>query len=116
MLDMPRFRWSADEKGAVMAAQHYCADTDDGYHLDDPSPEALVVLISELNHTDNTFMAVQPDGDDPPWSVSVSLREDDTYEIERREGPGQEPHQTTHTNGGATAEELLSWLAARTHA
>ena len=54
-----------------MAAKYYCADSENGDHIDDPSEDALFDLISELNDSDNTFVVIQPDQDDPAWFASV---------------------------------------------
>ncbi|GAA2349888.1 hypothetical protein [Streptomyces violaceusniger] len=35
-----------------MAADYYCADSENGDHIDDPSEDALLGLISDLNGTD----------------------------------------------------------------
>lgn len=55
-----------------MAARYYCADSEKGDHVDDPSEDALFMLISDLNDSDNTFVVIQPDQDDPVWFASVA--------------------------------------------
>jgi hypothetical protein len=57
-----------------MAAEYYCADSEHGHHIDDPSEDALFDLISELNDSDNTFIVIQPEQDDPAWFASVAVR------------------------------------------
>ncbi|GIH71459.1 hypothetical protein [Sphaerimonospora thailandensis] len=101
------------EKGAEMAARHYCARTQDGYHVDDPSHVALVVLINELNHVDNTFMTVQPDQADAEWRARVSLREDETYEILFRDESGEDCETITPTVPDVVADALSRWLTGR---
>lgn len=96
-----------------MTARHYCARTQDGYHLDDPSHVALVVLIDELNHVDNTFMTVQPDRAGAGWRASVSLRRDETYEIVFQDDSGRAREAVTLTASDAVANTLSRWLAAR---
>ena len=98
-----------------MAARYYCADTENGDHIDDPSEDALCMLISELDHTDNTFVTVQPDDDEPAWYASVSLLDDGSYEVERRDVGRQEHQLTTHTDRNSIAHDLTIWLADRDH-
>lgn len=92
---------------------HYSAETQDGYRVDDPSHVALVVLVNELNHVDNTFMTIQPDGPGDGWRVSVSLRRDETYEIDFRDEPGGVRESAAFTAPDAVANALSRWLAVR---
>ncbi|MEW9530361.1 hypothetical protein [Microbispora sp. NPDC049125] len=95
-----------------MAAQHYFADTADGYHLDDPSHAAIVVLIDELNYRDNTYMTVKPVGDASEWCVTVTLRLDEIYQADLREAPGRDPVVVTGTDPRSVAQDVIGWLEA----
>jgi hypothetical protein len=94
-----------------MPAKNYGADTDDGYRIDDPSPEAIAVLIAELHPVDNTFVTIQPDGGSPAWCASVSLVADDLYEIEYREHG--ERRLTTYAEPDEVLDDLTQWLDTR---
>jgi hypothetical protein len=96
-----------------MAADYFIADTENGDHIDDPSEDALFMLISELNHTDNTFVTVQPDDDDPVWYASVSLLDNDSYEVEYRDPRHREHDLATATDRNQIAQDLTLWLARR---
>lgn len=96
-----------------MAAQYYCADSENGDHIDDPSEDALFDLISELNDTDNTFVVIQPDQDDPAWFASVAVLDEGGYEIVRRDTTRREHKVDTTTRIGQIAGDLIIWLAAR---
>lgn len=98
-----------------MAADYYIADTENGDHLDDPSEDALFMLISDLNHDDNTFVTIQPDTEAPGWYASVSLLDDGSFEVERRD-PGHREHELdTRTDPDRIAYDLTIWLATREH-
>ncbi|MEV5341979.1 hypothetical protein AB0K93_26360 [Streptomyces sp. NPDC052676] len=56
-----------------MGAQYYGADSENGDRIDDPSEDTLFMMISDLNDSDNTFVVVQPDEDDPVWFTSVAV-------------------------------------------
>ncbi|MET9247117.1 hypothetical protein [Nonomuraea sp. NPDC003709] len=96
-----------------MSAQHYCADTENGHCIEHPSQEELASLIGDLNQTDNTFVIIAPDDDDPIWYASVSLVDPDTYLVEYGDLGRDEPELSTHSDRHAIARDLSSWLATR---
>ena len=89
------------------------ADSENGDHIDDPSEDALFDLISELNDTDNTFVVIQPDQDDPAWFASVAVLDEGGYEIVRRDTTRREHHVSAENSIGRIASDLIIWLAAR---
>lgn len=99
-----------------MAARYYCADSENGDHIDDPSEDALFMLIDDLNDTDNTFVVVQPDEDDPAWFASVAVLADGGYEVVRRDTQRREHEVIASTDRGAIACDLTIWMAARCNA
>jgi hypothetical protein len=56
-----------------MGADYYTADTENGNHIDDPSEDALFMLLEDLNQAGNTFITITPASDDPAWHASVTL-------------------------------------------
>ena len=96
-----------------MGARYYGADSEDGNHIEDPSEDALFMLIEGLNDSDNTFLVVQPDEEDPLWFVSVTVLDESGYEIVRRDTTRREHQVTTGTSINLIANDLIKWLAAR---
>jgi hypothetical protein len=96
-----------------MTARYYGADSENGDRLDDPSEDALVMLISDLNDSDNTFVVIQPDEDAPTWFTSVAARDEGGYEVARRDTTRNEHEITTSSNINAIARDLTNWMAAR---
>ncbi|GAA2775941.1 hypothetical protein [Kitasatospora cinereorecta] len=96
-----------------MAAEYYCADSENGDHVDDPSEDALFMLISDLNDTDNTFVVVQPDEDEPAWFASVAVLDEGGYEVVRRDTHRHEHDVSVEATIGRIAGGLTKWLAAR---
>ncbi|MGR4880714.1 hypothetical protein ACIPUC_15110 [Streptomyces sp. LARHCF249] len=96
-----------------MAAQYYCADSENGDHVDDPSEDALFMLIGDLNDSDNTFVVIQPDEDDPSWFASVAALDEGGYEIVRRDTTRREHDVTVENSRDRIAGDLTKWLAAR---
>ncbi|WP_103501341.1 hypothetical protein [Streptomyces sp. SM14] len=96
-----------------MGAQYYGADSENGDRIDDPSEDALFMMISDLNDSDNTFVVVQPDEDDPTWFASVAVLDEGGYEIVRRDTTRNERGVTTLTSINDIARDLTIWMAAR---
>lgn len=80
-----------------MRAAHYCAESENGDHIEHPSEDALFMLIDDLNDSDNTFVVIQPDEDDPAWFTSVAVL-DGGYEVDRRETTRREHDVITQTS------------------
>ncbi|MFJ5221254.1 hypothetical protein ACIP98_42545 [Streptomyces sp. NPDC088354] len=98
---------------ASVAARYYCADSENGDHVDDPSEDALFMLVADLNDTDNTFVVVQPDQDDPAWFASVAVLDAGGYEIVHRDATRREHDVSVETSTDRIAGDLIKWLAAR---
>ncbi|MFJ9523785.1 hypothetical protein ACIRPK_36920 [Kitasatospora sp. NPDC101801] len=96
-----------------MAARYYCADSENGNHVDDPSEDALFMLIGDLNDSDNTFVVIQPDQDDPPWFASVAVLDEGGYEVVRRDTTRREHDVTVETSTDRITGDLTKWMAAR---
>ncbi|MFB6525970.1 hypothetical protein [Streptomyces sp. NPDC056399] len=96
-----------------MGAQYYGADSEKGDRIDDPSEDALFMMISDLDDSDNTFVVVQPDEDDPVWFVSVAVLDEGGYEIVRRDTTRNEHEVTTATSISDITRNLTIWMAAR---
>ncbi|POX63460.1 hypothetical protein C3492_09740 [Streptomyces sp. Ru62] len=96
-----------------MGAQYYGADSENGDRIDDPSEDALFMMISDLNDSDNTFVVVQPDEDDPVWFTSVAVLDEGGYEIVRRDASRNEHEVTTASGINDIARVLTIWMAAR---
>ncbi|MFI1170107.1 hypothetical protein [Streptomyces melanogenes] len=96
-----------------MGARYYGADSENGDRIDDPSEDALFMMISDINDTDNTFVVIQPDGEDPVWFASVAVLDEGGYEVVRRDASRREHEVTTSTGIGDMAHDLTIWMALR---
>ncbi|MFF3553802.1 hypothetical protein ACFYXL_10345 [Streptomyces tsukubensis] len=99
-----------------MGADYYRADSEDGDRIDDPSEDALFMMISDLNGSDNTFLDVRPDGPAPHWSATVTLVGTvggNVYEVIRRDSARNEHEVTVSSDTDGIARELTIWTAAR---
>ncbi|MFF7780368.1 hypothetical protein ACFZCG_38895 [Streptomyces tanashiensis] len=96
-----------------MGAAYYRAESENGDHIEDPSKDALFMLIDDLNDSDNTFVVIQPDEDDPLWFTSVAVLDEGGYEVVRRDTTRREHDVTTKTSIDQIARDLTVWMAAR---
>ncbi|MGW0815857.1 hypothetical protein ACWD00_21765 [Streptomyces viridiviolaceus] len=94
-----------------MGAQYYGADSENGDRIEDPSENALFMMISDLNDSDNTFVVVQPDEDDPVRFASVAVLDEGGFEIVRRDTTRNEHDVTTATSINDIARDLTIWMA-----
>lgn len=96
-----------------MGAAYYRAESESGDHIEDPSEDALFMLIDDLNGSDNTFVVIQPDEDDPVWFTSVAVLDEGGYEVVRRDTTRREHDVVTETSIDRIAHDLTTWMAAR---
>ncbi|MGA5474404.1 hypothetical protein ACPCUK_37350 [Streptomyces arboris] len=96
-----------------MGAAYYRAESESGDHIEDPSEGALFMLIDDLNGSDNTFVVIQPDDDDPVWFTSVAVLDEGGYEVVRRDNTRREHDVVTETSIDRIARDLTIWMAAR---
>lgn len=96
-----------------MGARYYGADSENRDRTDDPSEDALFMMISDLNDSDNTFVVIQPDEDDPIRFASVAVLYEGGYEIVRRDASRNEHEVTTTASINDIARDLTIWMAAR---
>lgn len=96
-----------------MGARYYGADSENGDRIDDPSEDALFIMVSDLNGSDNTFVVVQPDEDAAVWFASVAVLDEGGYEIVRRDTVRNEHKVTTSTSITDIARDLTIWMAGR---
>ncbi|MEV3951298.1 hypothetical protein AB0K57_27215 [Streptomyces halstedii] len=96
-----------------MGAAYYRAESENGDHIEDPSEDALFTLIDDLNTSDNTFVVIQPDEDDPAWFTSVAVLDEGGYEVVRRDTTRREHDVVTETSIDRIARDLTIWMAAR---
>ncbi|WP_326778432.1 hypothetical protein [Streptomyces sp. NBC_01445] len=96
-----------------MRAAYYRAHSENGDGIDDPSEDALFMLIDDLNNEDNTFVVIQSDEDDPAWFTSVAVLDEGGYEVVRRDSTRREHGVSTNTSIDQIARDLTIWMAAR---
>jgi hypothetical protein len=73
----------------------------------------LFIRVGDLNGSDNTFVVIQPDEDDPVRFASVAALAECGYEIVRRDTSTRQRDITVETSIDRIAGDLTKGLAAR---
>lgn len=94
----------------------YRADCENGITVDDPSEDTLLMLIRDLDSTDNTFLVLQSDGAaqrSSAWFATVAVLEEGGYDVVRRDPSRGEHEAATRTQPARIAHDLTRWAAGR---
>ena len=91
-----------------MTATYYRVESESGDHIENPSEDALFMLIDDLNAVDNTFVVIQPDEDDPVWFTSIAVLDEGGYEVVRRDTTRGEHDVVTETSIDRIARDLTT--------
>ncbi|MER5598794.1 hypothetical protein [Streptomyces sp. NPDC002265] len=81
--------------------------------LAEGTESALIRALAVLSDSDNTFVVIQPDEDDPAWFASVAVLDEGGYEIVGRDTTRNEHEVTTANSINGIARDLTIWMAAR---
>lgn len=71
------------------------------------------MLIDDLNDSDNTFVVIQPDEDDPAWCTFVGVLDEGGYEVVRHDTTRREHDIASETSTDQIARDLTIWMVAR---
>ena len=102
----------------MIDAQNYVAESESGDVVADPSEDALYMRISDLVYPNNSFVAIQPSGEQEDWHVVVALLEEGGYEVEYRDKGRGEHCVVNETKISDIAYEVIIWVGEvvrRTH-
>jgi hypothetical protein len=87
------------------------ARLDTGDTVDDPSEDALFLLLADIDTQDALWIIVEKAGTDEVYAQCIRL-EDGSYQVERRLGD-ESTHETVQVADMRTAHErLTSWAFA----
>jgi hypothetical protein len=98
---------------AVMAAEDYGVGSENGDRVDDLSENALFMMPRELDSGDNTFVVVQPDDDEPVRIASMTVLDEEGFEVVLRDTGHNEHHASVSSSVRYIARDLTAWPAAR---
>ncbi|GAA2262446.1 MULTISPECIES: hypothetical protein [Kitasatospora] len=92
-----------------------CARTERGLTVEKPGQTALSRLVANLGRGDS-HVVVERLGEDEPegdWYMQVRLRENNTYQLEFRDGIAAEHYQTITVSQEKVIVALTAWAAGR---
>ncbi|MEY9211580.1 hypothetical protein NI17_009730 [Thermobifida halotolerans] len=93
--------------------RYYYAENETGDRIDDPSEDALFMMIKELDGDENTFVVVQPEEEKPEWYVSIATSDESGYEIVRYDSKTSEHVVTVDNSVDRISVDITVWTAAR---
>ena len=91
------------------------ADTENGSFVEDPGHVVILMMLEDLNTSDNTFFVIYPEDEDRDWAISVHTRPGafGGYEIEHRDAATGEQVITTEADHVAITAHVLDWISKR---
>ncbi|MEU6403028.1 hypothetical protein [Streptomyces sp. NPDC046985] len=83
-----------------------------GHTVKRPSKPAIGTMLANLSR-DNQHMVVDRQDEDisGDWYIQVLMREDDTYQLEFRDGVAAEHYQTRTVSQEKVLRAMLGWAA-----
>jgi len=82
-----------------------------GHVLKSPSKPAIGTMLANLHSGDHMILERQDENRAGNWYVQVWFRDNNTYQLEYRDGVPAEHHQTQTGSQDKVLQALLSWVA-----
>ncbi|WP_150134420.1 hypothetical protein [Streptomyces hyaluromycini] len=78
-----------------------------------PSKPTMDTMFAELRRGDHMILERQDEERDGDWYVQVLFRDDDTYQLEYRDGVPAEHYQTMTASREKACQALQDWAAGK---
>ncbi|MFE4965674.1 hypothetical protein [Streptomyces sp. NPDC056660] len=82
-----------------------------GHVVQHPSKPAIATMLADLRRGDHMLLERQDEDREGDWYVQVLFRDDDTYQLEYRDGVATEHYQTLTASPEKASQALLDWAA-----
>ncbi|GAA4193569.1 hypothetical protein GCM10022252_36710 [Streptosporangium oxazolinicum] len=90
---------------------YYQAKSENGRLIDDPSEDAIYIMLGELRFPDNTFLVIEQPEHNSSWYVVISVLDPDGYEVEFKDGVRGIHRLFSEVDQGVVVKEVTIWLA-----
>lgn len=107
---------AAVETGEAMSSSEELysrAESEGGQVIDDPSEDAIYIMMGELDLAENTFVTIEPLDENLGWYVSIARRSEGGYEIEVRDPLDREHDISVEFDPSRAAKRVTQWMAQR---
>lgn len=88
-------------------------ETDFGEVVDDPSEDAIFETVGQLDMRGNTFLTIEPTGDEQDWYVVISLADKGGFEVELRDSKTHEHELFVSADRNRIAANVTIWIGGR---
>jgi hypothetical protein len=82
-----------------------------GHVVKGPSEQAIGTMLGDMARGDHLILERQDESQEGDWYVQVLFRDDDTYQLEYRDGVPAEHYQTQSVSQDEVLQALLGWVA-----
>ena len=82
-----------------------------GQALQSPSEPAIGTMLADLDQGDHLILERQDENREGNWYVQVWFRDENTYQLEYRDGVPAEHYQTQTESQEKVLQALLGWVA-----
>ncbi|MHC3474320.1 hypothetical protein ACYF6T_37250 [Streptomyces sp. 7R007] len=82
-----------------------------GRVLERPSEPVIGAMLADLNSGEHMILERQGESREGDWYMQVWFRDDDTYQLEYRDGVPAEHYQTRTVSQEKVLDALLCWVA-----
>ncbi|MGW3123823.1 hypothetical protein ACWDBW_43100 [Streptomyces sp. NPDC001107] len=82
-----------------------------GHTVKDPSTQAIGAMLTDLDQGDHLILERQDEDREGNWYVQVWFRDENTYQLEYRDGVPAEHYQTQTESQEKVLQALLGWVA-----
>jgi hypothetical protein len=76
-----------------------------------PSKSKIGTMLADLDQGDHLILERQDESQEGNWYIQVLFRENNTYQLEYRDGVPAEHHQTQTVSQEKALQALLGWVA-----
>ncbi|MER7931990.1 MULTISPECIES: hypothetical protein [unclassified Streptomyces] len=82
-----------------------------GHAVKDPSQPAIGTMLANLGQGDHLILERQDEDREGDWYIQVLFRDNNTYQLEYRDGVPAEHYQTLTASQDKARQALLDWAA-----
>jgi hypothetical protein len=89
------------------------ATNNQGREMKNPSEPAMATMLANLRQGDHMILERQDEDLEGDWYAQVLFRDNDTYQLEYRDGVAAEHYQTLTNSREKAGRALLDWAAGK---
>ncbi|MFK0284182.1 hypothetical protein ACIQVL_27490 [Streptomyces sp. NPDC090499] len=84
-----------------------------GHVVKHPSKPTIGTMLADLRQGDHLILERRDEGPEGDWYIQVLFRDDNTYQLEYRDGVATEHYQTLTASQEKAGQALLGWATGQ---